>query len=102
MYSGSTPVDKVWVRVATAQGASPVVPDFESGTESINPGKPDPFHPGHYFLQISPGSAEGGNWWVFVVDQRKGTVQLSEGVLIHTDDTVTGSSCQHAFVDFVQ
>jgi hypothetical protein len=103
VYKDGAPENGVAVRVSKAQGAYPEVDDFLSGTDPINPGKPDPNNPGHYFLQIAAGAAREGNWWIFVVDRPNGTKQISEAKLIHTDqDANSPTSCQHAFVDFVR
>lgn len=102
VYNGSVPENGVTVRVAKSQGAYPIV-EMVSGTDPINPGKPDPNNPGRYFLQIQAGRAEEGNWWVFAVDVPNGTRQISEAKLIHTNDDATNpGNCQHAFVDFVR
>lgn len=100
MYAGGQPENGVAVRVALETGAFPLVDDFISGTDPINPGKPDPNRPGQYRLQIVPGAAREGNWWVFVVDKPKGTIVLSESYFVHTNDDPSPGNCQHAFVDF--
>lgn len=103
VYNNGSPENGVAVRVALAQGAYPKVDDFISGTDPINPGKPDPKNPGHYVLQIVAGAPREGNWWVFLVDRANGTKQISEAKLIHTnDDPYNPANCQHAFVDFVR
>lgn len=103
VYAGGVPESGVAVRVALKAGAYPLTDDFVSGTDPINPGKPDPNNPGRYLLQIKPGKAEEGNWWVFVVDRAGGTRQNSEAVLVHTNDDATNpANCQHAFIDFVR
>lgn len=91
------------MRAAKKPGEAGIIEDFLSGTETINPGKLDPKNPGKYVLQIMPGKAEEGDWWVFLVDQKGGTNQISEPVLVHTTaDPFQANSCQHAFVDFVR
>jgi hypothetical protein len=101
VYNNGVPENGVAVRVALAQGAYPLVPDFPSGTEAVNPGKPDPNNPGHYILQIVAGEAREGHWWVFVVDKVNGTRQISDAIEFHTnDDPNNPANCQHAFVDF--
>lgn len=103
VYNNGVPEDGVAVRVAKSEGAYPLVDDFKSGSDPINPGQPDPKNPGRYFLQIVAGAPREGNWWVFVVDQVNGTKQISEAKLIHTnDDNTNPANCQHAFVDFVR
>lgn len=103
VYNNGVPENGVVVRVALQQGAYPIVDDFLSGTDPINPGRPDPNNPGRYFLQISPGAVRAGTWWVFIVDRINGTVQISEGAMIRTDaEANSPTSCQHAFVDFVR
>ncbi len=103
VYNNGVPEDGVAVRVAKAQGAYPMVDDFVSGTDPINPGQPDAKNPGRYILQIVAGAPREGNWWVFVVDRPNGTKQISEAKLIHTnDDPFNPANCQHAFVDFVR
>lgn len=103
VYNNGTPENGVVVRVALAQGGAPKIDDFISGTDPINPGKPDPQHPGHYFLQIAPGAAQEGNWWVFLVDVPRGTRQISEAKFIHTNgDSTNPANCQHALLDFAR
>lgn len=103
VYNNGVPENGVAVRVAKEQGAYPLVDDFISGYDPINPGHPDPKNPGHYILQIVAGSPREGNWWVFVIDKPNGTKQMSEAKLIHTnDDASNPGNCQHAFVDFVR
>jgi hypothetical protein len=102
VYVGTQPENGVTVRVAKSPGAYPLVDDFVSGNDPINPGKPDKFHPGHYYLQIVAGAPEEGHWWVFVVDQPNGTKQISSAIEVHTNDAATPGNCQHAFVDFVR
>lgn len=103
VYRNGEPESGVAVRAAKNPGEAGIIEDFLSGTETINPGKLDPKHPGKYVLQIMPGKAEKGDWWVFLVDQKGGTKQISEPVLVHTTaDPFQGNSCQHAFVDFVR
>jgi hypothetical protein len=103
VYNNGVPENGVAVRVAKAEGAYPLVDDFVSGTDPINPGQPDPNNPGRYILQIVAGAPREGNWWVFVVDRPNGTKQISEAKLIHTnDDPFNPGNCQHAFVDFVR
>jgi hypothetical protein len=103
VYNNGVPENGVIVRVSVAQGAYPLVDDFVSGNDPINPGAPDEKNPGRYFLQVLAGAPREGSWWVFVVDQRNGTKQLSEGQLVQTQaDPYTPTSCQHAFVDFVR
>lgn len=100
VYNNGVPENGVAVRVARAEGAYPIV-EFISGTETTNPGKPDPNNPGKYVLQIQAGRAEEGNWWVFIVDVPRGTKQISEAQLVHTnDDPYNPANCQHAYVDF--
>ncbi len=103
VYNNGVPENGVAVRVAKEQGAYPLVDDFISGNSAINPGQPDPNTPGYYILQIVAGAPREGNWWVFVVDVRNGTKQVSEAKFIHTnDDPFNSANCQHAFVDFVR
>lgn len=103
VYNNGVPENGVAVRVAKAEGAYPMVDDFVSGTDPINPGQPDPNNPGRYILQIVAGAPREGNWWVFVIDKPNGTKQISEAKLIHTnDDASNPANCQHAFVDFVR
>ncbi len=103
VYNNGVPENGVAVRVAKAEGAYPMVDDFVSGTDPINPGQPDPNNPGRYILQIVAGAPREGNWWVFIVDRANGTKQISEAKLIHTNDDATNPvNCQHAFVDFVR
>ncbi len=103
VYNNGVPENGVAVRVAKAEGAYPMVDDFVSGTDPINPGQPDPNNPGRYILQIVAGAPREGNWWVFIVDRANGTKQISEAKLIHTnDDPNNPANCQHAFVDFVR
>ncbi len=103
VYNNGVPENGVAVRVAREPGAYPLVDDFISGNDPINPTQPDPNHPGRYFLQIVAGAPREGNWWVFIVDQPNGTKQISEAQLIHTnDDSTNPANCQHAFVDFVR
>ncbi len=103
VYNNGVPQDGVAVRVASGQGEAGVTEDFVSGTDPVNRGKPDKLHPGHYFLQIVAGEAREGNWWVFLMDKKNGTIQISQGQLIHTnDDPYNPANCQHAFVDFVR
>ena len=103
VYNNGVPENGVAVRVAKAEGAYPMVDDFLSGTDPINPGQPDPNNPGRYILQIVAGAPREGNWWVFVIDRPNGTKQISEAKLIHTnDDASNPANCQHAFVDFVR
>lgn len=103
VYNNGVAEDGVAVRVAKAEGAYPMVDDFVSGTDPINPGQPDPNNKGRYILQIVAGAPREGNWWVFIVDRPNGTKQISEAKLIHTnDDPYNAANCQHAFVDFVR
>lgn len=103
VYTNGVPENGVAVRVAKEPGAYPLVDDFVSGNDPINPGHPDPNNPGHYILQIVAGSPREGNWWVFVIDKPNGTKQISEAKLIHTnDDNSNPGNCQHALVDFVR
>ncbi|HZQ06147.1 MAG TPA: hypothetical protein VFD70_06165 [Anaerolineae bacterium] len=103
VYNNGVPQDGVAVRVASGQGEAGVTEDFVSGTDPVNRGKPDKLHPGHYILQIVAGESREGNWWVFLMDKKNGTIQISEGQLIHTnDDPYNPANCQHAFVDFVR
>jgi hypothetical protein len=103
VYNNGTPENGVSVRVAKSEGAYPLVDDFLSGSDPVNPGKPDKNNPGRYILQIVAGAPREGNWWVFVVDRPNGTKQLSEAKLIHTnDDPNNSANCQHAFVDFIR
>lgn len=103
VYNNGVPENGVAVRVAKEQGAYPMVDDFISGTDPINPGQPDPNNPGRYILQIVAGAPREGNWWIFVVDRANGTKQISEAKLVHTnDDPNNPANCQHAFVDFVR
>lgn len=103
VYKDGAPENGVAVRVAKSAGAYPLVDDFVSGNDPINPGGKDLKNPGHYILQIVAGAPREGNWWVFVVDVPNGTKPLSEAQLIHTnDDNTNPANCQHAFVDFVR
>lgn len=103
VYKNGVPENGVAVRVALSEGAYPLVDDFVTGNSTVNPGQPDPNTPGYYKLQIVPGAAREGNWWVFVIDTPNGTKQISEAQLIHTnDDGFNPANCQHAFVDFVR
>lgn len=103
VYNNSVPENGVAVRVAKSEGAYPMVDDFISGTDPINPGQPDPNNPGRYILQIVAGAPREGNWWIFVVDRANGTKQISEAKLVHTNaDASNPANCQHAFVDFVR
>ena len=90
----------VAVRAALDPGAYPLIDDFKSGDDPINPGHLDsnPAHIGRYFLQIYAGLAKKGNWWIFVVDKPNGTVMISQAQLVQTD----GAGCQHAYVDFIK
>lgn len=103
VYNNGAPENGVAVRVAKSAGAYPLVDDFVSGNDPINPGGKDPKNPGHYILEIVAGAPREGNWWVFVVDVPNGTKVISEAKLIHTnDDNTNPGNCQHAFVDFVR
>lgn len=103
VYNNGVPESGVAVRVAKEAGAYPLVDDFVSGNDPINPGKKDPSNPGRYILQIVAGAPREGNWWVFVVDKPNGTKVMSQAQLIHTnDDPFIPTNCQHAFVDFVR
>lgn len=103
VYNNGVPENGVAVRVAKAEGAYPMVDDFVSGTDPINPGQPDPNNPGRYILQIVAGAPREGNWWVFIIDKANGTKQISEAKMIHTnDDPYMAGNCQHAYVDFVR
>lgn len=102
VYNNGTPENGVVVRAAKAAGGYPVTDDFISGTDPVNPGKPDSNRPGYYILQIVAGAPREGDWWIFVIDRPNGTQQLSEAQLIHTDGTPSPTSCERAFVDFVR
>lgn len=103
VYNNGVPENGVAVRAAKAAGAYPLVDDFVSGNDPINPGGKDPNNPGHYILEIVAGAPREGNWWVFVVDVPNGTKVISEAKLIHTnDDNTNPGNCQHAYVDFVR
>lgn len=103
VYNNGVPENGVVVRVAKEAGAYPLVDDFVSGNDPVNPGKKDPNNPGRYILQIVAGAPREGNWWVFVIDKPNGTKVLSQAQLIHTnDDPYNPVNCQHAFVDFVR
>lgn len=100
VYANGQPENGIYVRAALETGGYPVIDDFPSGTQTINPGQPDPAHPGRYVLQIVPGAPREGNWWVFIVDKPNGTQVLSEAKFIHTNDSPTPGNCQHAYIDF--
>lgn len=102
VYNNGVPENGVPVRASVEDGGYARV-EFISGTEKINPGKPDPNNPGYYILEIVAGAPREGNWWVFVVDVPNGTKKVSEAKLIHTnDDPYNPANCQHAYVDFVR
>lgn len=103
VYKNGVPENGVVVRVAKEPGAYPLVDDFKSGNDPINPGQPDPNNPGRYILQIVAGAPREGHWWVFIVDVANGTKVLSDAKEIHTnDDPFNPANCQHAYVDFVR
>ncbi len=104
VYANGQPENNVPVRVALTAGGYPLVPTFLSGTDPMNPGQPDPLHPGHYYLQVRAGAPQEGNWWVFITTSTNpgsGT-QASQAWFIHTNDTAVPGNCQHAYVDFVR
>ncbi len=105
VYANGQPENGVIVRISLSAGGYqlPGIDSFISGDDPLNPGRPDPQHPGRYVYQILAGGPQEGNWWVFLVDKAgsKGK-QISEAVFVHTNDGVQADSCQHAYIDFVR
>ncbi len=81
-----------------ADGGPPIVTDFISGHDPLNPQNLDPAHPGYYQIGIHEGSAFDGNWWVFLIDD-KGH-EISVGRYFKTTDVTTSDSCQVGVTDF--
>ncbi len=98
VYEDGEPKNGVRVRLSYKSGGPPVLPDFITGHDPINPTQLDPDHPGYYQFGMLEGGNREGYWCVFLLDDKRKVA--SETRCFMTAGERTTDSCNVATTDF--